>query len=431
MKYYIGIDLGTSSLGYACVDENYKIMRKKGKDLWGVHLFKEGETAAARRGFRSSRRRGERKKWRLQLLREIFEDEINKVDKNFYQRIEDSKFILEDKKVKAKSVLFNDASFKDKDYFKKFPTIFHLRQHLIYDNSKKDIRLYFLAINQMMKRRGNFILEGELSNLSDVTPYINEVKDLFDDIYSTEIPFDTYASIIDVLALDENKTSKKNKAKELLASTNLTKEEQKELFSYFELCISSKLNVSKYVNKEDQETLNNKGVKEIDLSDEPFEQNKDILNEYFGEAFRIFEVLKALRDFSLLKNKLKGERFLCDAQVKSYEVHKEDLKELKTLLKDQTLRKEALSDIDSPYVKYLGYYLKNNSKVRVGKITKDEFYKALIKILDKHISKDDKVLNNIKTKIELNQYMPKQISDENAVINNQVHLLELKEIVGP
>lgn len=36
---------------------------------------------------------------------------------------------------------------------------------------------------------------------------------------------------------------------------------------------------------------------------------------------------------------------------------------------------------------------------------------------------------NIKKKTELNQYMPKQISDENAVINNQVHLLELKEIV--
>lgn len=430
MKYYIGIDLGTSSLGYACVDENYNIMRKKGKDLWGVHLFKEGETAAARREFRSLRRRGERKKWRLQLLREIFEDEINKVDENFYQRMEDSKFIIDDKKIKAKSVLFNDVDFKDKDYFKKFPTIFHLRQHLIYDNSKKDIRLYFLAINQMMKRRGNFILEGELSNLSDVTPYINEVKDLFDDIYSAEIPFDTYAYIIDVLALDENKTSKKNKVKELLLSTDLTKEEQKELFSYFELCISTKLAISSFIkDKEEQEELKNKGITHIDLSDEAFEQNKDILNEYFGDAFRVFEVLKALRDFSLLKNKLKGERYLCDAQVKSYETHKEDLNELKTLLKDQSLRKEVLSDIDSPYVKYLGYYLKNNSKVRVGKITKDEFYKVLIKMLDKHIPKDDKVLNNIKTKIELNQYMPKQISDENAVINNQVHLLELKEIV--
>ena len=34
--YYIGLDLGTSSIGWAVTDSNYNILRKKGKDLWGM-----------------------------------------------------------------------------------------------------------------------------------------------------------------------------------------------------------------------------------------------------------------------------------------------------------------------------------------------------------------------------------------------------------
>ena len=30
--YYIGLDIGTSSVGWAVTDENYKLLRAKGKD---------------------------------------------------------------------------------------------------------------------------------------------------------------------------------------------------------------------------------------------------------------------------------------------------------------------------------------------------------------------------------------------------------------
>ena len=41
MKYYIGLDMGTSSLGWAVTDDKYRLLRKKGKDMWGVRLFDE------------------------------------------------------------------------------------------------------------------------------------------------------------------------------------------------------------------------------------------------------------------------------------------------------------------------------------------------------------------------------------------------------
>ena len=57
MKYYIGLDMGTSSLGWAVTDDKYRLLRKKGKDMWGVRLFDEADTAAARRTNRVAKRR--------------------------------------------------------------------------------------------------------------------------------------------------------------------------------------------------------------------------------------------------------------------------------------------------------------------------------------------------------------------------------------
>lgn len=31
--YYLGLDIGTDSVGIACTNENYELLRKKGKDL--------------------------------------------------------------------------------------------------------------------------------------------------------------------------------------------------------------------------------------------------------------------------------------------------------------------------------------------------------------------------------------------------------------
>ena len=52
-KYNIGLDIGTTSVGWAVVEDgNQKIMRKGSKALWGVRLFEEAKTAAERRNFR-------------------------------------------------------------------------------------------------------------------------------------------------------------------------------------------------------------------------------------------------------------------------------------------------------------------------------------------------------------------------------------------
>ena len=82
MAYYIGLDIGTSSVGWAVMDENYHLMKKHGKDMWGIREFDEAETAEARRTFRVSRRRRQREVARIGLLKDYFHDELAKVDPN-------------------------------------------------------------------------------------------------------------------------------------------------------------------------------------------------------------------------------------------------------------------------------------------------------------------------------------------------------------
>ncbi len=84
-NYNIGLDIGTTSVGWAVVEtDNQKVMRKGNKALWGVRLFEPAETAEKRRMQRSTRRRYDRRRERIKLLQEEFSEEINKVDKKFF-----------------------------------------------------------------------------------------------------------------------------------------------------------------------------------------------------------------------------------------------------------------------------------------------------------------------------------------------------------
>lgn len=90
-NWYLGLDIGTNSVGWAATDPSYNVLNINNKRLIGVELFEEAKTAEERRLFRSQRRRLDRRNWRLQLLRDEFEKEIAKVDPEFLLRLQESK----------------------------------------------------------------------------------------------------------------------------------------------------------------------------------------------------------------------------------------------------------------------------------------------------------------------------------------------------
>ena len=43
-EYYLGLDMGSSSVGWAVTNEKYEILHAHGKTLWGVRLFDSAQT---------------------------------------------------------------------------------------------------------------------------------------------------------------------------------------------------------------------------------------------------------------------------------------------------------------------------------------------------------------------------------------------------
>ena len=101
-KWYLGLDIGTNSVGWVATDTEYNIINKNNKRLIGVELFQEANTAEERRLFRSQRRRLDRRNWRLQLLRDEFKNELSQIDPEFLERLQESKYHLEDKRTNNK-----------------------------------------------------------------------------------------------------------------------------------------------------------------------------------------------------------------------------------------------------------------------------------------------------------------------------------------
>lgn len=106
-------------------------------------------------------------------MQEIFAEEISRVDPGFFLRMKESKYYPEDKRdiegncPELPYTLFVDKTFTDKDFHKKYPTIYHLRKMLMETEDTLDIRLVYLALHHMMKHRGHFLLSGDISQVMD------------------------------------------------------------------------------------------------------------------------------------------------------------------------------------------------------------------------------------------------------------------------
>lgn len=96
--YYLGLDMGSASVGWAVTDDQYHILRAHGKALWGTRLFESANTAEDRRINRTARRRLKRRNQRIEWLQEIFAEEIAEKDSGFFRRMKESRYWAEDKR---------------------------------------------------------------------------------------------------------------------------------------------------------------------------------------------------------------------------------------------------------------------------------------------------------------------------------------------
>ena len=96
-NYNIGLDIGVGSIGWCVTDDENNILKKESKNMWGSRIFNEASTAAARREFRSTRRRLERRKERIKMLQSLMLDDMEKEYPNFFPMLKETSNTIEDK----------------------------------------------------------------------------------------------------------------------------------------------------------------------------------------------------------------------------------------------------------------------------------------------------------------------------------------------
>lgn len=435
--YYGGIDLGTSSVGWALTDVNYNLVRKKGKDLWGVRLFDEANTSQERRTHRVSRRRRAREVARIGMVKSYFAEAIEAVDAGFYQRLEESKYHRDEKASESKYAVFADVDFTDKEYFQKYPTIYHLRKELLESDEAHDVRLVYLAILNMFKNRGHFL-----------NAYIveEEKEESFSELYSifwNSMPEElemVFPEIIDVQEVEEILSSKdysRTVAAEKLAEIlQISKSKNKPSYEVVKMLCGLSGKLANIFGKEILgETYANKN---LDFRGDSYEEIIGGLAEILPDEYiDMLENVKAVHDKGVLGSILKGYAYLSQARVAIYDKHAEDLRRLRGVVKrycpecyDDYFR---VMSIDN-YSGYIGSVNSGKEKVRRGghdakKETYKSFWKKTAELLST-MPEDDEDVMYLKSELQKDTLLPKQKTKENSVIPNQVHLKELKKILS-
>lgn len=438
-EYYLGIDMGTNSVGWAVTDPAYHILRAKGKDLWGVRLFDRAETAAERRTYRVARRRRARETARIGILRQLFAEEIEKVDPGFFARLDESKFYLEDRgeQNKQKYAIFADKNYTDQDYYRDYPTIFHLRKQLLESTEPKDVRLLYLALANMYKHRGHFLnhslsTEGGEGSLKEAYEAFLEIAGTF------ELSFPAMESVADDMEEILSGSGSRKKKAECLSEIFGIGKKQKTEYQIVQMMCGLKGKIAEIFKTTELDEEHKKLA--VSFRDSDYEEKEVELQILLSDDdMELLAAIKAVHDSAILSGLMKGYRYLSQARVASYEKHHKDLGVLKDVLKnyDRKAYYEMFRDekAKNSYSAYVGSVNHKTTKTVSGRVrrgmegkTQEDLYKNIKKILAKFPQEDAQV-QYILTEIEQENFLPKQLTAENGVIPNQVHAREMRKIL--
>ena len=429
-KYSIGLDIGTNSVGWAVVTDDYKVPSKKmkvrgnsdktavKKNLLGALLFDGADTAEGTRLKRTARRRYTRRKNRLRYLQEIFAEEMNKVDESFFHRLDESFLKPEDKSSERHPIFANEA--EEKAYHKAFPTIYHLRKHLADKQEKADLRLVYLALAHIIKFRGHFLIEGDLdAENTDVQKLFEAFVEVYDksveDSHLSEIEVDAAAILIE--------NSSKSRRLEKLIKYYPTEKKNGFFGNLIALSLGLQPNFkANFKLSEDAKLQFSKDSYEEDLG-EVLAQIGDDFADVFVAAQNLYNAILLSGILTVNDDTTKAK--VSASMVKRYTEHEEDLAKLKCFIKEKAPEKYTEIFKDEKKNGYAAY-IKNRKNKGYTKtsVKQDDFYKYLKGILSK-LDGSQYFLD----KIERDDFLRKQRTFDNGAIPHQLHLKELRAIL--
>lgn len=424
--YGIGVDIGSNSIGFAAVDENSHLIRLKGKTVIGARLFEEGKAAADRRASRTTRRRLSRNRWRLSFLRDFFESHITPTDPNFFMRQKYSEISPKDKaRYKYEKRLFNDRT--DAEFYQQYPTMYHLRNRLLTDPSKADVREIYFAIHHILKSRGHFLTPGDAKDFNTNKVALNEIFPALQDAYAQVYPD------LDI-TFDENKV---NEFKTVLLNEKATPsdtqralvnlllaedgdkdilKQQKQVLTEFAKAVvglKTKLNLALGTEVDSSEaTAWNFSLGQLD------DKWAGIESAMTDEGTEILDQIRDLYRARLLNGIVPTGKTLSQAKVDDYTQHHEDLKLFKAYLK-QLEDDGTAKAIRQLYDRYI-------DGDDAAPFLRENFVKALTKDVTAHPNtKSPELLERLAQP----DFMLKQRNKANGAIPVQMQQRELDQII--
>ena len=434
-KIYLGLNVGTNSIGYAVTDEQYRLLKFNGNDAWGSIVFDAASSNEDRRNHRLVRRNLDRRQQRIVWLQEIFAKEISKVDDRFFIRLSESFRWRED--VQDRYVFFNDKEYTDVQYMKEYPTIHHLICELMDNKAPHDVRLVYLACAWLIAHRGHFLNNLNVEKLDEIMDISSVYQNFIN--YFTENGYKRPCGEIDVSALAEalkRRSGVTAKTKELLKILLNGKKPEKsgtEEFpfsqdSIIRLLAGGQCKLKDVFCKEEYLDL---GSISLDMDEDKFGE----ISGSIGEDYDLLMALRGLYDWSVLADLLNGHsKTISAAKVQMYEQHKEDLRVLKYFMhkylpgKYNEVFRKAKAD---NYVAYTGHMDKETASQLKKKANVEDFSRYIQKLV-RSINpeeKDQQTYQDMCERLELKCFLPKQRSTNNRVIPHQLYEYELIRIL--
>lgn len=452
-KIYLGLDIGTNSAGWAVTNEEYKLRKFKNNLMWGVYLFDEAQQSAERRSFRTSRRRGDRRKQRVLLLQDMFASEILKKDPMFFLRLKESALLPEDAENRKNNIFFDDENYGDKEYFIDYPTIHHLIRELMENDRPHDIRLVYYACAYILAHRGHFLFNIRKDNIEGVTEFDHIYKEFYSSLATlidTEPPFDeNIDGMKEILKKRISMSEKVKELKQLLFGGKVPKSNEDDPIAYDKLIsfiCGGTVKLSDLFCKEEYKDLekNSICVKNADLSD-----TLELLTGQIDEEhLLLLTKIKAMYDWSLLVEILNGHKkskstggkekykMISVSKVEIYDEHKKNLTELKYLVRNylDKIDYDAIFRTISDKPNYVSYVYNSPSDAERNKYKKcsqEDFCKFIKTYLEKITpkEKDKQLYEGLLEKCSNSELCPKQVTTDNRVIPYQLYYAELKKIL--
>lgn len=421
-NWYLGLDIGTNSIGWAATDTNYKVLRFNKRPMMGVHLFEDAQTAESRRANRTARRRLIRRRERIALLRSLFADEINKVDPNFFARLDDSNLWEDDKRENTRFSLFNDVGFSDKNFHAKYPTIYHLRYDMMTANNP-DVRLVYLAFHNIIKYRGHFLLNGEdFSVVNDISAPFNTLGEYLEENHECTLDVALMEQFKSLLSETGSVTAKAGKYVELFNAKG-----NKRLKCLLEMI------AGKCVSLKDFEFETEEELPKVDFKSANWEEDQDKLHSALGDDFILVEQAKLLYDYSKIQSILGNSQCLSQGMIAKYEKHKRDLKVFKAVVKEYFGKEDYNEMFSAKFSKCYNYAMYvGNATQKSDKYNDYEKFSKYVKqfLASNPATENDERVKQILADIDSECFLPRQVGKTNATLPYQLNLYELKAIIN-